>query len=213
MKPRTPQGRPVKYSVLPRVSKKSVFLQKTEVYPALDSRFFRRILLPTAEQPLYIFTDDVRLEVDLITDLQLADGSLFGGVRNDVDIEPVRVAAVDRETDTVDSDRALGHDVPGESRRDFEKKPPRPTIPGFIGERAGSVHMSAHQVSTEPVAEAQRPLQVESVAGSLTPERGAIQGLHRHIGGKEISLKGSDGQACAIDRDALAKLEIGKWTE
>ena len=72
----------------------------------------------------------------------------------------------------------------------------------------GGVHVAGHHVTADAVAEAQGTLEVHRRAVGQLAQCGPVERLRHHVGDEPLACHGRDGQARAIDRDALADLEV-----
>ena len=66
------------------------------------------------------------------------------------------------------------------------------------------VDVPLDEMAAQAVADPERPLEVDAVAGSLVAQVGAEQGLRPRLDLEPLALGGHDGQAAAVDRHALA---------
>src|SRR2546429_51842 len=70
---------------------------------------------------------------------------------------------------------------------------------------ADAVDMALHDVAAQTVAELERPLDVQATAERQPAERRARERLRRDVGHEPRPRAAHDGQAGAVDRDALAE--------
>ena len=90
-------------------------------------------------------------------------------VRDDRDGECLRIHRVDRERHACDRDRALLDDVAQQrGRRPHDQHEVRTEV-AARGELAGSVDVTGHPVTTEPIAHTQRTLEVDARAIRAAP--------------------------------------------
>ena len=151
------------------------------------------------EHALDIACDQVDLEIDLAPGGEAAQGRVLDGVRDQVDAEFASVVAVDdaidRQADAVDGDRALLREEASQRARRGDAQLPR--LAGALepSHGADAVDVAADEVAVEPVAGAQRLLEVD-VAGSVeAARRGEALGRDRRPG-SDRSRRRSRRRSC-----------------
>src|SRR5260370_20119250 len=82
------------------------------------------LLFSFRHEPFQITSDHVDFDVDAVVDFKLAKRGDHKGMGNDVDIEATAVDLVDRQTDAVDANRALGRHEAHQGCRQFELQAP-----------------------------------------------------------------------------------------
>src|SRR3954468_2764129 len=79
-------------------------------------------------------------------------------------------------------------------------------------DRAGPVDMTLDEVAAEAVADAQRQLEVHSVARLQPAERSDVERLLHHVGLEAVAVDRDRGQADAVHRNRIALRELtGEW--
>ena len=118
-----------------------------------------------AEQPFDVLREDVHLEVDRVAGLLDAERGQREGGGDEADGEVVGGRVDDGQADAVDRDRALLHDVAGQSvgQGDLDDLP----VLGdpALDDVAGAVDVPLDDVPAEPAAERHGALQVDPGAG------------------------------------------------
>lgn len=113
-----------------------------------------------------------------------------------------------RQTDAVDGDGALFHDVLEQRRRGGNGVPHGVVVPPQGPDGAGAVDVAGDDVSAEAAAGGHGPLQIHRAPGSQSPQGGAIEGFMHDIGGKAVGQQARGSEAHAVDGHAVSDLQV-----
>ena len=85
-------------------------------------------------------------------------------MRDDIQTECISRYLIDGKADAIDAHRPFFRDVAGEFRRDFERQSNRARVFTAGNHNAYAVDVTADEVATESIADAQRRLEIDRVA-------------------------------------------------
>jgi len=105
------------------------------------------------------------------------------------------------------SNRTLDRHITGKGRRHAKGESHGTGIVAPFQDRAGGVHMTAHQVSAQRRGRREGAFEVDPVTRPQLADGGAGKGLRRHVGVKARRAEGVGGQADAINGHGIANPE------
>src|SRR5439155_7756339 len=110
---------------------------------------------------LLILPKQIRFEIDSIARLAFAQGRDFTGVRNNPDAKTLLCNRRDGETDAINSNRALEHDVTHHLRRrgDFERAVLSDAFPA--NDRSHAVNVAGNEMPAEAAVHRQRSFEID----------------------------------------------------
>src|SRR5262249_41411128 len=112
-----------------------------------------------------------------------------------------------READAIDGNRSLGNEERGPERVDGEDEEFPFPFGTALAEGGGGVDMSLDEVAAQPVADPERPFEVDPVARAPASQVGAGQGLRPSLDSDPRPQGGDDSQTAPVDRHTLARLQ------
>ena len=118
-----------------------------------------------------------------------------------------------READPVDRNRSLGDHEGGPARVDFKLEEFPFPLPAPFAQDGGRIDMTLDEVSAEAVAHFECAFEVDAIAGLLVAEVGSRQRFGAGLDLKFLFAQRDDGEAAAVDRDALAQFQWVNRTE
>ena len=155
------------------------------------------------QQLFHIFSDDIRLQVHQVPLPALSQDGLGGRVGDDGDGKAPFRHRRHSEADAVDGDGALLHHIAQNLGRGLHRVPHGGVVPADAGDLSHPVHMASHDVPAEAAVGRHGPLQVHPGPDGQPRQGGAVQGLVHDVGGKAPAPQGRDGEADAVDGDAV----------
>src|SRR6476619_3737437 len=155
------------------------------------------------QQTFDVFPDQIRFQIDRVADLLEAQGGNLRRVRNNRDGKTAICHLVDRQADAVYGDRPLHDAVAQNLRRGFDREKDGVPVLLTAANRADAVHVTGHEVPSEPFVELHRPFQIERGAGRELPESGHGQCFRRDLDGKVVLSLVHHSQTSPVDADAV----------
>src|SRR5207245_26344 len=126
-------------------------------------------------------------------------------VWDESDAEAVAGDFDEGEADAVDGDGALVYHLLGEDGRAREPDDLPLALAAPLGDAADAVDVPLDEMSAESVAETKGAFEVDAVAGLQLTEVGLRERLWPCLEREGIALEVDDGEAGAIDSDAIAE--------
>ena len=126
-------------------------------------------------------------------------------VRNQVDLERAAFDRIDRQAHAVHRHRPLARDVFCQFARHFEGDSAIVALRGNTDDAADAVDVPADDVAVEPVADAQRLLQIDRRAGGKPSHAG--ERFARHVERQPRRRQSHHRQAGAVDGNAVAEFD------
>ena len=125
-------------------------------------------------------------------------------VRHHLHIESIRSEARNRQTDAVDRDRSLVHDIRGEQRRKAHREPVKIGVGTQLFDVADGIDVTLDEVTAQSAVCAQRPFEIQPASRLERAERRDANGFGPDVGLKLVRVGENDRQAHAVDRHAVA---------
>ena len=157
---------------------------------------------------LHVLGQHIDLQVDRPTGRSGAERRALERLRDERDLERVVVDSRNGKGHALDRDRALLDDVAQQLGRRGDPDDPGEALLAHRVDLAGAVDVALDDVAAEPVAGAQRQLEVDRVARPERAERAAPQRLLHHVGGEAVTVGLDRRQADAVDRHRVARAEL-----
>ena len=155
------------------------------------------------QELFHILADDVVFQVDQVPRPSVPEDGLGHRVGDGRDGEAVSVHPGHRQADAVHGDGALLHNVAQQVGRGRDGVPHGVVVPADRLHPAHSVHVAGDDVAAEAPARRHGPLQVDLGARPEPGQGGAVQRLMHHVGGEAARRPAGDGEADAVDGDAV----------
>src|SRR3990167_9282124 len=164
----------------------------------------------TEQQALQVTREQIHFEVDLTTRAVVEHDGFGQGVRHDGQLKFGAVDRIDGQARAVDGDRAFVGDVLGQFAWCTNGELPRPGILRHRDDLTDTVNMPTDQVTTQAAGGCQGLFQVDLATGLEVDKRGTSQGFAADISPKTIARQLNCSQAHAVDRNAVAQLDVCK---
>ena len=162
-----------------------------------------------SEQLLDVLGEHVRLQVDAVARLELAEGRLPERVRDQRDGEPVVVEGRDRQARALDGDGALLDHVPHQLGRRVDPDPPAVSLRLDGPDLADAVDVTLDVVAAERLAGPERGLDVDPRPRLEGLQRGARERLGDGVEGEAPVAALDHRQADAAQSDRVAEPGVG----
>ncbi|KAG1547899.1 hypothetical protein G6F50_013500 [Rhizopus delemar] len=161
-----------------------------------------------ADKPFHVTGDQIDFKIDRAAHARGGEGGVGHGVRDQGDFKAFVIHFVDGEADAVHADRTLLGDVAAQRGR-CGKAPALGARVFVDGQHlAEAIDVAADQMAAEAVGRAHGALQIDDRALAQLAQRGQAQGLGGGIGLEAAGVECDDGEADAVDGDALAHLHV-----
>ena len=119
-----------------------------------------------AQQLVHMLGEDVDLDVNPITGLGCMPRVVIGQrMGNEHDREGIGPDVDQCQANAVDGDRSLGYEQGGPGRIDFECEEFPLALLSSVAERGGRVDMALNEMSSQAVADLERALEIDAIAG------------------------------------------------
>ena len=132
-------------------------------------------------------------------------------VGHDLNVESIGSESGYGEADAVHCDRPLVHDERREIRRKADGQPVEVGILAELLDVADRIDVPLDEVSAEPAVSPQRALQIHRASARQRPERRHADGLGSDVRVNLVLFGEDDGEAHAVDRQAVPGCEL--WRE
>src|ERR1700735_1334296 len=160
------------------------------------------------EETFHVFCEDVGFDVDGIVGIHGADVGVRVSEGNDGDVGDAFVPARDGEADAVDCDGAFFRDVAALIFGHPDGEPPVVAFGDEARYAADAVNVSLHEVAAQARVCRERALEVDEMAGFFFAEGSTAQSFAGKVRGKMVLVEFDDGEAAAVDCDAIAEFHL-----
>ena len=126
-------------------------------------------MVKSVRQSLHIARDQVDLEVHAIADRKLAKCGHGERMGHQVDLELLRLHAIDGETHAIERDRSLARHVARELAGCAHGEPLRARVAFQRDDLRDAINVSGNQMSTQRIPDAQCCLEIDSPARPPRP--------------------------------------------
>src|SRR4051794_40135305 len=183
--------------------------QTTTILPARMSSSASSIVLKvacsdTVHQLLDVLGEHINLQVHDTPGGGLPERRALERLWDQGDGESAAVHSGHCKRHPVDRDGALLHDIAKDLGWCGHPDDPREAVLGDRLDLARAAHVALHHVTAEPVAGAQRELDVHLIALAQRPQRRAAQRFRHHVGAEAAAVGLDRREADAVDRDRIA---------
>lgn len=166
----------------------------------------RRRRRMTDGKAMDIFPDDIRFQVDDSARMLIHERRIGHGMGNDGNGKLAAADGYDSQADAVDGDRAFFDDERLHVLGDGNGDDPGNAIGGNAGDVADAVDMAADDMTAQAAADLHGPFEVDLGTALDGAERRAAHGFMHDVGRKGRVRHIRDGQADAVDGNAVAEL-------
>src|SRR5215469_3732844 len=162
------------------------------------------------EQAFDVFREDVDFDVDGVVGDHCVDIGVRVGEGDDGDVGDafVAVPASDGKADAVDGDGAFFRDIAAQILREANGEPPIFAFRDEARDTADSVDVTLYEMPADAGCCGERTFEIYVLASFFFAEGGSTQRFAGKIGGAGMRVAFYDGEAAAVDGDAVAELHF-----